>query len=176
MRIRQSAYDYWHPLYLLAHQLDPQNRPVTLVGCQNDYTRDITIPSMDVVCINRYYGWYNLSGDLEAAAFAMRMEMDYWATVNKPTILSEYGADTIAGMHGTEMFTEEFQVDYYKTINACLDERPFVVGETPWNFADFGTQQGPMRAGGNRKGLFTRDRKPKMAAHYFRQRWENFKK
>lgn len=172
----QSAYDYWHPLYLLAHQLDPQNRPVTLVGCQNDYTRDITIPSMDVVCINRYYGWYNLSGDLEAAAFAMRMEMDYWATVNKPTILSEYGADTIAGMHGTEMFTEEFQVDYYKTINACLDERPFVVGETPWNFADFGTQQGPMRAGGNRKGLFTRDRKPKMAAHYFRQRWENFKK
>ena len=34
----------WHPLYLLAHQLDPQNRPVTLVGCQNDYTRDITIP------------------------------------------------------------------------------------------------------------------------------------
>ena len=47
----QSAYDYWHPLYLLAHQLDPQNRPVTLVGCQNDYTRDITIPSMDVVCI-----------------------------------------------------------------------------------------------------------------------------
>lgn len=79
-------------------------------------------------------------------------------------------------MHGTEIFTEEFQVDYYKTINACLDERPFVVGETPWNFADFGTQQGPMRAGGNRKGLFTRDRKPKMAAHYFRQRWENFKK
>ena len=172
----QSAYDYWHPLYLLAHQLDPQNRPVTLVGCQNDYTRDITIPAMDVVCINRYYGWYNLSGDLEAAAFAMRMEMDYWATVNKPTILSEYGADTIAGMHGTEMFTEEFQVDYYKTINVCLDERPFVVGETPWNFADFGTQQGPMRAGGNRKGLFTRDRKPKMAAHYFRERWENFKK
>ena len=113
---------------------------------------------------------------MEAAAFAMRMEMDYWATVNKPTILSEYGADTIAGMHGTEMFTEEFQVDYYKTINACLDERPFVVGETPWNFADFGTQQGPMRAGGNRKGLFTRDRKPKMAAHYFRVRWENFKK
>ena len=172
----QDAYDYWHPLYELAHQLDPQNRPVTLVCCQNDYTKDITTRTMDIVCINRYYGWYNLSGDLEAAAFAMRMEMDYWATVNKPTILSEYGADTIAGMHGTEMFTEEFQVDYYKTINACLDERPFVVGETPWNFADFGTQQGPMRAGGNRKGLFTRDRKPKMAAHYFRERWANFKK
>ena len=50
------------------------------------------------------------------------------------------------------MFTEEFQVAFYEAINACLDERDFVIGETPWNFANFGTQQGPMRAGGNRKG------------------------
>lgn len=138
-------------------------------GLQNDYTRDVTIPTMDVVCINRYYGWYNLSGDLETAQYALRMELDYWQQVGKPVILSEYGADTIAGLHGAvaEMFTEEFQVAFYEAINACLDERPFVVGETPWNFADFGTQQGPMRAGGNRKGLFTRDRRPKMGRPLF---------
>ena len=46
-----------------------------------------------------------------------------------------------------------------------------MIGEMPWNFADFATCQGPMRVGGNRKGLFTRDRRPKMAAHYFRGRW-----
>ena len=83
-------------------------------------------------------------------------------------------ADTVAGMHGfaPEMFTEEFQVEYYRTINGCLDERRFVVGEWPWNFADFSTQQGPMRVGScNRKGLFTRERTPKLAAHYFRDRW-----
>ena len=51
----QDAYDYWHPLYELAHQLDPQDRPVTLVCCQNDYTKDITTRTMDIVCINRYY-------------------------------------------------------------------------------------------------------------------------
>lgn len=173
-----AAYDYWHKLYTLAHQLDPQNRPVTLVGCQNNYPKDKAIPSMDVVCINRYYGWYNLSGDLENAAFALRMELDYWEGVHKPVILSEYGADTLAGLHGTvpEMFTEEFQVAFYQAINACLDERDFVIGETPWNFADFNTMQGPMRPGGNRKGLFTRDRKPKMAAHYFRDRWAHLSK
>ena len=61
---------------------------------------------------------------------------------------------------------------YYRTINGCLDERRFVVGEWPWNFADFSTQQGPMRVGScNRKGLFTRERTPKLAAHYFRDRW-----
>lgn len=174
----QSAYDYWMPLYRLAHQADPQNRPVTLVGCQNDYTRDLIIPAMDVVCINRYDGWYNLSGDLDAAKYAFRMELDWWDQVGKPLILSEYAADTINGLHGVvaEMFTEEFQIDYYAAMNECPDERPYVIGELPWNYADFGTQPSPMRSGGNRKGLFTRDRKPKMVAHYFRQRWKNFQK
>ena len=90
-------------------------------------------------------------------------------------ILSEYGADTVAGLHGAapEMFTEEYQVAFYEAMNSCLDERSFVIGEMPWNFADFSTSQSPMRVGENRKGLFTRDRKPKMAAHYFRNRWKS---
>ena len=169
----QKAYQYWRPLYDLAHRLDPQNRPVTLVGCQNEYQKDEIIPSMDIVLINRYYGWYNLSGDLETAKYAFRMELDWWAEKGKPMILSEYGADTIAGLHGAvaEMFTEEFQVAFYEAMSECLDEREFIAGEMPWNFADFSTCQGPMRVGGNRKGLFTRDRRPKMAAHWFRKRW-----
>ena len=174
----QKAYDYWWPMYELAHEIDPQNRPVTLVGCQNMYERDLIVRAMDIVFFNRYYGWYNLSGDLETAKYAIRMELDWWADKGKPMVIGEYGADTIAGLHGAvaEMFTEEFQVEYYKAINECLDEREFIVGEMPWNFADFSTCQGPMRVGGNRKGLFSRDRRPKMAAHYFRARWENFKK
>ena len=170
-----KAYEYWHPLYETAHAADPQNRPVTVVGCQNRYERDRVIRGMDVVFINRYYGWYNLSGDLEAAKFAFRTELDWWEKTGKPIVLSEYGADTIAGLHGAapEMFTEEYQVAFYKAIHECLDERSFVIGEMPWNFADFSTCQGPMRVGGNRKGLFTRDRKPKMAAHYFKERWGN---
>ena len=174
----QSAYDYWTPLYDLAHKLDPQNRPVTMVCCQNDYTRDLITRTMDVVCINRYYGWYNLSGDLETAKYAFNIELDFWEEIDKPLILSEYGADTVNGLHNVvpEMFSEEFQVEYYEAIHECLDARAFVAGEFPWNFADFNTQQGPMRSGGNRKGLFTRDRKPKMAAHYFRRRWDHFEK
>jgi beta-glucuronidase len=41
-----------------------------------------------------------------------------------------------------------------------------------WNFADFKTGQGIIRmAGMNLKGVFTRDRRPKMAAHFLRSRW-----
>ena len=106
----QDAYDYWHPLYELAHQLDPQDRPVTLVCCQNDYTKDITTRTMDIVCINRYYGWYNLSGDMDAACYGLNQELDFWAEQHKPVMMSEYGADTVAGLHtaGAEMFSEEF--------------------------------------------------------------------
>lgn len=168
-----DAYNYWHRLYERAHQLDPQERPVTMVCCQNDYTKDIVTRSMDVVCINRYYGWYNLSGYLDNAKKAFNEELDFWEKIDKPLILSEYGADAIPGFHSVipEMFTEEFQVSYIDAMNECLDGRDFVVGEHPWNFADFDTQQGPMRAGGNHKGLFTRDRCPKMAAHVLKERW-----
>ena len=169
----QSAYDYFYPLYELAHACDPQNRPVTLVACQNDYTRDIITRAMDVCCVNRYYGWYNLSGDLDAACDAWNTELDFWAGIGKPLMITEYGADTYPGVHNTngEMFSEEYQMDYYARINAEFDKRPFFIGEQVWNFADFATIQGPMRVDGNKKGLLTRDRRPKLAAHYFRKRW-----
>ena len=50
----ESAYEYWHSLYELAHETDPSDRPVTLVCCQNNYEKDIVTRSMDVVFINRY--------------------------------------------------------------------------------------------------------------------------
>ncbi|MCD7856222.1 MAG: beta-glucuronidase [Clostridiales bacterium] len=169
----QSAYDYFHPLYEQAHAQDPQNRPVTLVCCQNNYERDIITRTMDVVCLNRYYGWYNLSGDLDAACDALNTALDFWADQGKPVMFTEYGADTYPGIHNTngEMFSEEYQADYYARLNAELDKRPFFIGEQIWNFADFATIQGPMRVDGNKKGLLTRDRRPKLAAHYFRHRW-----
>lgn len=179
----QSAYDYFMPLYELAHECDPQNRPVTVVSLLNDYVKDLITPAMDVICLNRYYGWYDYSGDLEAARQAMKHEFSYWETWNKPVLITEYGADTIAGLHATtpNMFTEEYQVDYYQSNNQVLDECNFIIGEHCWNFADFATFQGLMRADGNKKGIFTRDRRPKLAAHYFKNRWHqidnfNYKK
>ena len=171
----EAAYDYWHSLYELAHRLDPAKRPVTMVCCQNNYERDIITRTMDVVCLNRYYGWYNLSGDLDAAMYAMNIELDFWEQQNKPVMFTEYGADTVAGMHATvpEMFSEEYQAEFLLAYGKAFDARDFIIGEHMWNFADFGTIQGPMRADGNKKGLFTRERRPKLAAHAMRQRWSN---
>jgi beta-glucuronidase len=173
MTIPDSAYEYYKPLYELAHKCDPQNRPVTIVGVQGDYTKDKTLPAMDVICINRYYGWYVYGGDLDAAKQALTLELEYWQKVGKPVIFTEFGVDTIAGLHlaTPNMFTEEYQVDFLKANVEVFDKFECVVGEQVWNFADFQTIQGIMRVDGNKKGVFTRDRRPKLAAHYLRNRW-----
>ena len=170
----ESAYEYWHSLYEYTHTLDPQDRPVTFVCCQNNYEKDLVTRTMDVVCINRYYGWYNLSGDLDAACYALNMELDFWEKIGKPVMITEYGADAVAGIHQCvpEMFSEEYQMEYYRRQNEEFDKRSFFMGEQVWNFADFAAFQGCMRVDGNKKGLFTRERRPKLAAHYFRKRWE----
>lgn len=169
----ESALEYFEPLYHLAHGCDPENRPVTVVCCNNDYKKDLVAPFMDVICINRYYGWYIFGGDLVSASQAMNNEMKYWEQFNKPVIITEYGADAVAGMHNlnADMFSEEYQIEFFRTINRILDKYPYIIGEHVWNFADFDTIQGLMRVGGNKKGVFTRNRQPKSLAYYLKDRW-----
>ena len=170
----EAAADYFLPLFKLAKELDPQKRPCTLVNVQmisfeNEVTKDVC----DVICLNRYYGWYECGGDLPSAEKNLRAELEKWSSLGKPIVFTEFGADTVAGFHDATpvMFTEEYQVDYYEMNTRVFDEFPAVQGEQVWNFADFATSQGVVRVQGNKKGLFTRDRKPKMAAHYLRSRW-----
>lgn len=171
----EGAYEYFAPLYELARSLDPQKRPCTLVSVQmgGGPETDCSSKLSDVICLNRYYGWYFGGPDLEEPEKALRRELDAWRKIGKPVVFTEYGADTVMGLHDTTpvMYTEEFQVEYYKMNNKVFDAYDFVVGEQAWNFADFATSQSLLRVQGNKKGLFTRDRKPKLAAHYFKERW-----
>ena len=52
-----------------------------------------------------------------------------------------------------------------------FDRHEAVVGGQIWNFADFATAPGILCADGNKKGVFTRERRPKAAAHMLRRRW-----
>lgn len=173
----EGAYEYFAPLYSLARGLDPQHRPCTLVSVQSGTAPDVDCSSRlsDIICLNRYYGWYYGGPDLKGPEKALRSELKAWEKIGKPVMFTEYGADTVMGLHDTTpvMYTEEYQVDYYKMNNKVFDEFDFVVGEQVWNFADFATSQSLLRVQGNKKGLFTRDRRPKLAAHYFKGRWNN---
>lgn len=173
----KGAYEYFKPLYDLARSLDTQKRPCTLasVSIGGEPQDDISLLLSDVICLNRYYGWYAGGPDLEASEKMLRQELEFWKTTGKPVLFTEYGADTVAGFHDTvpQLYTEEYQVEFYKMNNKVFDSFDFVIGEQVWNFADFATAQSMMRINGNKKGIFTRDRKPKMVAHYFKERWHS---
>lgn len=174
----EGAKEYFEPLIKLAKELDPQKRPTTVVTYLNSTPDRCKVGDIvDVLCLNRYYGWYIAGGDLEEAKRLLESELNDWMErcPDKPIMFTEYGADTVAGMHDTVpvMFTEEYQVDYYKANHEVVDQCKNFVGEQVWNFADFATSQGIIRVQGNKKGIFTRERKPKMIAHSLRQRWTN---
>jgi beta-glucuronidase len=163
---------FFQELYDLCRAQDP-TRLVTLVGVMGGPVEWMA-PS-DVVCINRYYGWYAQSGQMEEGQAALAQELDaLYAQLGKPMIVTEFGADTLPGNHShpPAMWSEEYQVEFIRRYLDTAAERPFMTGMHIWNFADFKTAQGIMRAASmNHKGVFTRERQPKMAAHFLHERW-----
>lgn len=169
----EAAEDYFRPLFDITREADP-SRPVGFVNVMlSPYGECRVSQFADVLMLNRYWGWYVATGDLATAKQMARKELTGWASENKPIILTEYGADTYPGQHQlpAQPWSEEYQMDYLDANHEVFDEIDAVVGEQMWNFADFMTTAGIMRVGGNKKGAFTRDRQPKMAAHHLRRRW-----
>lgn len=173
----EGARAYFKPLIERYRELDPQKRPVTLVNIMNATPdKDQVLDLVDVVCLNRYYGWYVAHGDLKKAEFGLRKELETWQNLypDKPILITEYGADTLPGLHSMwEIpYTEEYQVDYYDMNHRVFDSIPNLVGEQVWNFADFETNVMLIRVKGNHKGLFSRSREPKTIVRELQKRWK----
>ncbi len=151
------------------------NKPLTIV--ENNSAHGSRVAKLfDIIGVNKYNGWYIEHGNLDCIHDNLKRELTLWYEVyKKPLIVTEFGADTIEGNHylPSETFSEEFQVEFLDEFCKVFDELPFICGEHIWNFADFKTKEGLQRVRGNRKGVFTRDRQPKMSAHYLKHRWNN---
>ena len=169
---RPAAVHFFRNLYSLAKSLD-STRPVTLVSMLG--VLEESFEFCDVVCLNRYHGWYTDCGQLEVGCRKLSAELDaLHAHYPKPLLLTEFGADAIPGCHAQppEMFSEEYQAEMLTRYIELADSKPYVVGQHVWNLCDFKTGQGIKRMGGmNFKGVFTRDRRPKLAAHRLRELW-----
>jgi beta-glucuronidase len=169
-----GARAYFEPLVALARELDP-SRPLTyanmiLASPQKDVIADL----FDVLSINRYYGWYQDTADLESAARHLEAELLEWErSYHKPIVVSEFGADAIAGLHTVldQPWSEDYQTALLTTYLQVFDRIESVVGEHVWAFADFQAMPITQRVDGNKKGVFTRDRRPKGSVRALRARW-----
>jgi beta-glucuronidase len=169
---RPPATSFFRELYSLAKLLD-STRPVTIVSMLG--VEEEAFEFLDVMCLNRYFGWYTQGGRLDEGCALLSAELDaLHEQYPKPLLLTEFGADTIPGWHAQppEMFSEEYQAEMLTRYIEVANSKHYVVGQHVWNLCDFKTGQAVHRMGGmNLKGVFTRDRRPKLAAHRLRELW-----
>ena len=155
-----------------ARKLD-STRPITFVAFyEPENTRGMQY--YDICCINKYYGWYEWPGQIEESLDEFIKCADrFHKKFGKGIILTEFGADAIAGIHTEppQMFSEEYQAKMIKLQYEKCREQPYAIGTHVWAFADFKTAQTISRIVFNRKGVFTREREPKTAAHMLKELW-----
>ncbi|KAF2892617.1 hypothetical protein ILUMI_13557 [Ignelater luminosus] len=136
---------YFEEITQFVRHLDG-SRPITM-----SITRSVNMNQvaqhLDVISINRYYSWYNDTGRLDMITGNIIKEATAWYKKYKKVILvSEYGADAIAGLHihPHSVWTEEYQLammlKHFKAYDALRAQKWFI-GEFVWNFADFQTRQ-----------------------------------
>ena len=117
--------------------------------------------ALDVIGMNEYVGWYE--GKPEDA------DLTHWTVAfQKPLIVSEFGGDARAGLHGNadQRWTEEYQASIYAHTLPMIAKIPQMRGLSPWLLMDFRSPSRQMigvQDYFNRKGLIN-DKGEKKAA------------
>jgi len=176
----ESRNKFLSSLATYARQKD-NTRLISMAMERNDKSRvilsvrDPMSDYVDVISFNQYVGWYDGRNE---KIDRVSWQIDY----NKPTIISEFGGDAVAGNHGdaSQIWTEEYQAEIYRKTLRMIDERmtPSLSGMSPWILKDF---RSPRRLlpqtqdGFNRKGLIS-DKGQRKEAFYVLQNWYKQKK
>ncbi len=157
-----------------ARELDP-TRLITaaLLVRSEGHTKIVDDPlgkTLDVIGINEYIGWYEAKPE---TADITEWRIDY----DKPLIVSEFGGDAKAGLHGGEdqRWTEEFQANIYRHQLGMLNKIPQLRGMSPWILMDFRSPNRPLTGiqdEFNRKGLISDQGQKKKAFFILQKAYE----
>jgi len=130
---------------------------------------------LDVVGVNEYLGWY-VPWNVKPG------EMIWNNPYNKPLIMSEFGAESLYGKHGSAdsngYWAEEREEQVYKDQITMFRNIPFLRGTCPWILADFRSEtrlQPVYQQGWNRKGLLSDKGRRKKAWYVMHQFYEGMR-
>ena len=116
---------YAKPLFAFLRKADGQKRPVSFATTSYDF-QEKSGQLCDLILLNRYYGWYQRTGQLDNIEGPLSDELDRWyKKYKKPIIFEEFGADTIEGFHSHPplIFSEEYQLELVKRTCKVLDSK-----------------------------------------------------
>ncbi|MDX2238224.1 MAG: glycoside hydrolase family 2 TIM barrel-domain containing protein [Hyphomonadaceae bacterium] len=109
---------------------------------------------LDVIAMNQYEAWYSRRspGDIFD-------EVTFSTVYDKPLVMSEFGADALAGHRGarSERWTEDYQAWLFEETLRCVDRDGFA-GVCPWLLKDFRSPRrwhGRFQQMWNRKGVIS---------------------
>ncbi|MFZ1084355.1 MAG: glycoside hydrolase family 2 TIM barrel-domain containing protein [Terracidiphilus sp.] len=148
-----------------AREVDPTRLITAALLVRNDGHTKVVDDSLgnalDVIGTNEYIGWYEQT---PAAADTTQWRIAF----DKPLIMSEFGGEAVAGLHGaeTERWTEEYQANIYHHQIVMLNSIPQLRGTAAWLLVDFRSplrNLDGMQDGFNRKGLISDQGKKKLA-------------
>jgi len=139
-----------------------------LINRENFRIEDRLIAELDVVGLNEYFGWY------EPDIGGLRRLLEN-SRPGKPVVISETGADGVAGLHGSDrqLFTEECQAAVYRQQIAIVSEVPYIRGFVPWLLYDYRTERRQTRCqrGISRKGVIAEDKQTRKLAFAVLAKW-----
>ena len=129
---------------------------------------------LDVLGCNEYVGWYD--GVPEKAD-----NLTWKVTLNKPLIISEFGADALFGLHGDKnaRWTEEYQKSLYEHQISMLRKISSLRGMSPWILTDFRSPRRPLpgiQDFYNRKGLISHRGERKQAFFVLQRFYQELKR
>lgn len=117
------------------------------------YDADPLIPYLDVVCVNRYLGWYQ-------KWLTEPRNVKWNVAPDKPFVMTEFGGEALYGNDGPDdvasSWSEPYQAKLYRDHFEMFAGIPNLRGIAPWVLYDF---RSPYRMNGqyqeewNRKGL-----------------------
>lgn len=96
--LEKAALDYFKKVAAHARGLD-NTRPIT-AATYMPYDQDLMSDSLDVLMVNQYQGWYQDTGYPQTTEPFIKFDFQRWFDKHKkPLMISEYGGDTIPGLH-----------------------------------------------------------------------------
>ncbi len=141
----------------LARHIDPTRlvAAACLINRSEFRVEDRLAIHLDIIGLNEYFGWY----EPDFADFEKLLDNSF---PDRPVVISETGADAMAGVHGpdTELFTEERQALLIGMQMDTIGARSYIAGVFPWILYDFRSlrRQTSVQRGWNRKGLIADDK------------------
>ncbi|GHU75923.1 beta-glucuronidase [Spirochaetia bacterium] len=139
---------------------------------------DICFSLVDVVSINKYFGWYvGVNDDWKTFLHDFYKKLDDEGYGGKPVIISEFGAGAIPGVRNFDApkWSEDFQAEHLDYTLKLFLADPRIVGTYIWQYCDIrvGWDSMGRPRGFNNKGIVDEYRRPKLAYKTVKEHYSN---